>query len=107
MMKKAPPLAPSIWDTNMRPGSNLHIFREDLELTQNFMPQIWMASGSQSGRSWCFGHRFFEHCRATPFLSEFSAQDSLMQSLQCAAKDSCLEMSLANLEQKDLGPLQG
>ena len=38
MMKKAPPLAPSIWDTNMRPGSNLHIFREDLELTQNFMP---------------------------------------------------------------------
>lgn len=58
MMKKAPPLAPSIWDTNMRPGSNLHIFREDLELTQNFMPQIWMASGSQSGRSWCFGHRF-------------------------------------------------
>lgn len=28
--------------------------------------------------------------------------DSLMQSLQCAAKDSCLEMSLANLEQKEL-----
>jgi len=28
--------------------------------------------------------------------------DSLMHSLQCAAKDSCLEKSLANLEQKEL-----
>ena len=54
MMKKAPPLAPSIWDTNTRPGSSL---LTHLPL-KNLMPEIWGVSGSQRCRSWCFSHTF-------------------------------------------------